>query len=486
MSDTTPTGEGDASAAPASGDADERPPGPDGLPVLGNTFAFLDDPLTFWTETAREYGPVAYYELGTEPFYQLSDPDLVERVLVHDNERYRKGELFMTALEPPLGNGLLTSEGSFWRRQRHAIQPAFAPDRLDAYADAMVDRATAETAGWTDGEVRNVHDDMMSLTVEVAAEALFGVDVTEFEDAVSDALGAVMDHVERRSRRPVEVPVWLPTPGNRRYRRALATLEEVADAIVERQLAAAEGRVNEEAKGNGKTEGTNPTGEPADAGARPNVVRLLRESDEADASREQLRDEVVTLLLAGHETTALTLTYACHQLGRHPEIADRLRAEVDDVLGDRDPTAADLQALDYTERVVKETMRLYPPVHELLREPTEDVELGGYRIPAGSTVSFQQWVLHRDPAVYDAPTEFRPERWTDERTDSLPAFSYFPFGGGPRRCIGDRFAMMEARLVLATLVRDWTFDPLEDLSFAPSITLRPDGPVEMHVERRER
>ncbi|WP_058364946.1 cytochrome P450 [Haloparvum sedimenti] len=481
MSDTTPSGGGDASASSEAGEenrAEERPPGPDGLPVLGNTFAFLDDPLAFWTRTAREHGPVAYYELGTEPFFQLSDPDLVQQVLVHDNERYRKGELFMAALEPPLGNGLLTSEGSFWRRQRHAIQPAFAPDRLDAYADAMVDRATAETAGWSDGEVRNVHDDMMSLTVEVAAEALFGVDVTEFEDAVSDALGAVMDHVERRSRRPVDVPVWLPTPGNRRYRRALATLEEVADAVVDRQLAAADS--------DGATDGERPerTDEPADAGPGPNVVRLLRESDEADASREQLRDEVVTLLLAGHETTALTLTYACHQLGRHPEVAERLRAEVDDVLGDRDPTVADLAELDYTERVVKETMRLYPPVHELLREPTEDVTLGGYRIPAGSTVSFQQWVLHRDPAVYDAPTEFRPERWTEELTDSMPAFSYFPFGGGPRRCVGDRFAMMEARLVLATLARDWTFDPLGDLSFAPSITLRPDGPVEMRVERR--
>jgi cytochrome P450 len=436
----------------------ERPPGPDSLPVVGNTHQFASDPLSFYLETAREYGPVAYYEVGGEPFYQVSSPETVEQVLVQENERFRKGDLFQESLGDVTGDGLLTSGGEFWRRQRHRIQPAFHPEALERYAPTMAEFTERALDDWTDGEVRNVHDDMMQLTVEIAAEALFDVDIRSMEGEISDALEAVMDRGERRMKRPVDVPEWVPTPTNRRYQRSLDALDRIADRIIADH----------------------------DAGGDDVVSMLLSAAEQHDeVDHDLIRDEVVTLLLAGHETTALALSYTLHLLATHPDSLSRLHAEVDDVLGDRTPTYDDLDDLTYTERVVEEGMRVHPPVQGLVREATEDVEIGGYRVPEGATVSLQQWVLHRDPDHYDDPETFRPERWTDEMRAALPKYAYFPFGGGPRRCIGDRFAMQEARLALATMARDWTFEPVtEELSFSPSITLRPDGPVRLRVGRR--
>jgi cytochrome P450 len=439
-------------------DPTERPPGPDALPVVGNTHQFAGDPLDFYVETAREYGPVAYYEVGGEPFYQLSSPELVEEVLVHRNESFVKGDLFQASLGDVTGDGLLTNGGEFWRRQRHRIQPAFGPDSLAAYAPIMAEYTERTVEQWADGEVRNVHEDMMQLTVEIAATALFDADVAAMEDEIADALEAVMDRGERRMKRPVDVPEWVPTPANRRYRRSLDALERIADRIVADH---------------------EPGGD--------DVVSMLLAASEAhdEVDRQLIRDEVVTLLLAGHETTALALSYTLHLLATNPEQADPLHAEADAVLGDRTPTYQDLDDLAYTEQVVEEGMRVRPPVQGFVREADEPVELGGYRIPEGATVSVQQCIVHRDPRRYDDPEQFRPSRWTDGMRSDLPKFAYFPFGGGPRRCIGDRFAMLEARLALATMARDWSFEAVTDeLSFSPSITLRPDGPVELRVHRR--
>ncbi|GAA0668213.1 cytochrome P450 [Natronoarchaeum mannanilyticum] len=434
------------------------PPGPDGMPILGNTREYVQDPLAFFENLAREYGPVAEYVLGGEQFVQVSDPALVRRVLVDDNDSFVKGERFMDTLKPVLGDGLLTSEGETWRTQRHTVEPSFYPEMLESYATEMTDVTERALAEWTPGERRDVHEDMMSLTVEIAAQALFDVDIRAQEEAIGDALEAVMDRAASSIRRPVDVPLWVPTPGNRRFNAALDDLHAVAERIIDQHE-----------RGGG------------DAG---DVVSLLLAADE-DLPRERIRDEVVTILLAGHETTALALTYALHLLSENPEKREKLQAELDDVLGGRTPTVSDLDELTYTEQVVEETMRIYPPVYDIIREADEDVEMAGYRIPEGRTVSFQQWVLHRDPRFYDDPERFRPERWTDELREELPPFAYFPFGGGPRRCIGDRFAMLEARLVLATICQDWNVEStVENLGFRPSITLRPDGPVEMVPERR--
>ncbi|GGL46974.1 cytochrome P450 [Halocalculus aciditolerans] len=459
--------------------ARETPPGPDGRPFVGNTLQFADDPLTFIEDAAADYGPVAYYELGGEPIYQVSDPDLVEHVLVHNNQAYEKGEVFNNSLRPTLGNGLLTSEGEFWREQRHTMQPAFHPRMIQSYADTMVAYTERMLDDWTDGDVIDVHEEMMQLTVEIAAKTLFDVDIREEEEAIGDALAAVMDHSSNNLRRPISVPDWIPTKENRRFERALDDLNDVVDRIVHDYR-------------NGEPRGTDDVDESrSDPSASQNasrsddVVSLLLRADGPDGdglSDEQIRDEIVTILLAGHETTALALTYTLHALGENPTQEDLLHAEVDGL--DGAPGFGDLDALDYTDRAVTEGMRLYPPVWQLLREASEPDEIGGYRIPEGATVGVQQWVLHHDDRYYDDPWDFRPDRWTDDFKRNLPSYAYFPFGGGPRRCIGDRFALLEARLALATIARDWRTRPQHDLSFAPSITLRPDGAVEMRVERR--
>lgn len=430
----------------------DTPPGPTGYPLIGNTFQFTDDRLEFLTNTASEYGPVASFEVAGRTIYQVSDPELVEQVLVRHNQSYIKGELFQEALGDALGNGLLTSEGSAWREERHRMQPAFHPEMLEQYSEQMTDSVVDLLGSWSDGDTRNIHEDMMHLTVEIAAQTLFNVDVSDEKADLSEALEAVMDHAERQ----YNPPSWLPTPENRRYQAAIRTLEEIADRIVEKY----------------------------DDGDGNDVVSILLAAQGEEITPERVRDEIITILLAGHETTALALTYTLHALGNNPEQSAELQAELDDVLDGRTPTMADLDDLSYTEQVIQEGMRLYPPVWDLFREAAEPDELGGYEIPTGTTVSMQPWVVHHDDRIYDDPMAFRPERWTDEFESSLPKFGYFPFGGGPRRCIGDRFAMLEARLVIATIAQEWTVDPHDDLSFAPSITLRPDGPVEMTVRRR--
>lgn len=431
----------------------DTPPGPTGYPLVGNTLQFAGDRLEFVTDTATEYGPVASFEVAGTTIYQVSDAELVEQVLVQHNQSYIKGDLFQEALGDALGDGLLTSEGSAWREQRHRMQPAFHPEMLEQYSEQMTDGVVSLLDSWADGDVRNIHEDMMHLTVEIAAQTLFDVDVSDEKGDVSEALEAVMDYAER----PYHPPSWLPTPENRRYQAAIQTLEEIADRIVEK---------HDEGDGN-------------------DIVSILLAAQGEDITRERMCDEIITILLAGHETTALTLTYTLHALGRNPEQSAELQAELDDVLDGRTPTIGDLDDLPYTEQVVQEGMRLYPPVWELVREAAEPDELGGYEIPSGTTVSMHPWVVHHDDRIYDDPMTFRPERWTDEFESSLPKFGYFPFGGGPRRCIGDRFAMLEARLVLATIAQEWTVEPHDELSFAPSITLRPDGPVEVTVRRRD-
>ncbi|WP_435364666.1 cytochrome P450 [Haloarchaeobius sp. DYHT-AS-18] len=430
----------------------ELPPGPRGYPLLGNLFQYTDDRLEFVTRNAEQYGPVTYFEVPNQSFYQVSEPELVEHVLVQNNQAYIKGELFQQALGDALGDGLLTSEGTDWRDQRHRMQPAFHPGMLEQYSTMMTAGVERLLETWEDGETRDIHEDMMHLTVEIAAETLFDVDVRDEQAEVSAALEAIMDAAEV----PVDIPSWIPTPRNRRYEAAIETLDDIADRIVEKH----------------------------DGGRGDDIVTILLTAQGKEITRERVRDEIVTLLLAGHETTALTLTYTLHLLGRNPEQRERLQAELAEVLDGRTPTMADLEDLPYTEQTIEEGMRIYPPVWELIREAAEPDELGGYEIPVGATVSMQPWVIHRDGRFYDDPLSFRPERWTDEFKRSLPKFAYFPFGGGPRRCIGDRFAMLEARLVLATIAQEWTVEPHDDLSFAPSITLRPDGPVEMTVRRR--
>ena len=455
------------------------PPGPDGLPIVGNLHEFAGDQFRFERRMAREYGDVARWRMGDQWMYQLSHPDHVEHVLVRNNENYVKGEVFQEALGPVTGNGILNSEGEFWRRQRHLVEPAFHPERISAYAEMMVDVTERHTADWRAGQTRNVHAEMAGLTLEIVGRALFGVDLSGESSTVGDALETVMAHSEFSL--TDLLPERVPTPGRREFEQAVGTLDSVVASIV------AERR-------------RNPTDEDV-------VSMLLAARDEAGEGMtdQQVHDEVMTLLLAGHETTALALTFTVFLLAQNRDVERELVAELDEELGDDPPTLADLDRLTYLDSVVEESLRLYPPVPGIVREAVADDRVGDYRIPAGATVSMNQHVVHRDPRWYDDPMAFRPDRWTseaqrasdasEESTDSraddfresLPRLAYFPFAAGPRRCVGDRFALLEARLVLATVLQNYRLELVSSpsLDLRPSITARPRNPVWMRVHDRE-
>ncbi|WP_284013725.1 cytochrome P450 [Halobaculum litoreum] len=447
----------------------EAVPGPDGLPVLGSYLENSRDFFAFRDRVAAEHGGVARYRVLGQDIFLVTDPDVVQQVLVTENETFVKGELFQQQLRPVLGNGLLNSEGEFWRRQRHLIQPAFTPKRIAGYADMMVETTDRAVDRWDDGAVRNVHRDMMELTLEIVARALMGVDIRDRTPAIGGALDTVMEASAGASLVDL-LPAAVPTPSRERLREAVASLDLIVDELVdEKRRALREGDVEPEA----------------------DVVSALLTAVDEEGERmgaDQVRDEVKTLLLAGHETTALSLTFTLHLLARHPEVEEKLLAELEAELGEEPAGFDSVRDLEYLDKVVTESMRILPPVHGILREPTEDVVLGGYEVPAGTPVSLSQWIVHRDPDHYDAPHEFRPERWTDEMESALHPLAYFPFASGPRRCVGDRFALLEAKLVLATVLRRRSFEVVEpadlEANLEASITTRPTVPVRMRVRER--
>jgi cytochrome P450 len=430
------------------------PPGPSGLPILGNTLDFGRHTFEFLQSCRREYGDVVYFEVLRQPFYQLNHPEDIHRVLVDNNTNYTKGSFLTRQFGEFLGKGLLLNEGDDWRRQRHLVEPAFHPDRISVYAEMMTAFTDRLLETWTPGESRDIGADMTELTLEIVAAALFDVDVREDAPEIRQSFRAVTEEFRKRTARPVSFPRWVPTPRNRRYRRALDRLDRFVYDVIDRRR-------------------TDPGDDV--------VSMLLRAGSDGGGGidTKQLRDEALTLLFAGHETTAIALTFTWYLLATHPPVADRLVAELDDVLGGEPPAMEDVPELSFTRRVLKESMRLYPPVFGVLREPVEDDEIGGYRIPAGSTVAMNQIVVHHDPRFFEDPEAFVPDRWTPDFEEDLPRFAYFPFGGGPRRCIGERFAMLEATLVVARIAQQYRFELLSkrELTLKPSVTTRPEDPV---------
>lgn len=439
------------------------PVAPGRLPLIGHFATWVRDPFAFLTR-ARRAGDVVEIEFPGFRAILLHDPALIEQVLVTDAKHYSK-DRFALELKRVLGEGLLTSEGEFWLRQRRLAQPAFHKERIAGYASTMVSTTRDELARFVDGETRDIHADLMRLTLDIVGKTLFGADVTGRAEEIGVALEAVMN----RFADPVAVAVphydKLPTALNRNFREAVQNLDRMMRGLV---------RSHREGK----------TGDGKDL---LSMLLAARDEEGHGMDETQLRDETITLLLAGHETTAIALSWAFVLLARHPDVRARLEAELDRVLGDRDPELRDLPELPFADAVIREAMRLYPPAWSIGREALMDTSIGGFAVPKGSQVWIAQWTVHRDPRWFSRPDVFNPARWLDGLQKRIPKYAYFPFGGGPRLCVGHSFATMEAVLVLATIARRFRVElaPDANLAWMPAITLRPKHGVRARLLARQ-
>lgn len=441
------------------------PPGPPALTALGHFRRVRRDSPAYFGWLAATYGDVAMSRVGPRRICVVNDPDLVREVLVAQQHRVTKTRVLRRA-SLLLGDGLLTSEGEHWRRERRLIQPAFHRDRIAGYADTMAAYAMRAAAAWQDGARVDVHREMMQLTLAIAGMTLFGARVEDEAAEIGAALDIAMAMFQRLTLPFSELLDRLPLPANRRFAAARARLDATVYRMIQERRAAG-----------------------GDTGDVISMLLLAQDEsgDGTGMTDTQVRDEVLTLFLAGHETTANALAWTWYLLARHPDVESALHAEVDRVLGDRQPTADDLARLSYTRAVIAESMRLYPPAWVLGREAREPFELAGYTIPVGTMVFMSQWLIQRDARWFPDPLAFRPERWTPEMERALPRFAYFPFGAGPRKCIGESFAWMEAVLVLAVLARRWRVrlaHPEREITPRALITLRPSGGVPAIIEAR--
>jgi cytochrome P450 len=444
-------------------------------------YALRSDPLRFLTRTARAYGDFVPFRIGRLRMLLVNDPEAIREVLVTKDDSFTKSPALRNA-KITLGEGLLTSEGDFHRRQRRLSQPAFHPQRVASYADVMARFAGEMAAAWRDGQALDVHEQMMQVTLRVVAKTLFDADLP----ADVDEIGAAMDVLVRMFRRATNPfgPLLnrLPLPSNFRFLRSLGLVHGIIDRFIREHRAAGVDRgdllsmLMRARDADGEV-----TVDHAMAGAGGEAAGNQGMTD------KQLRDEVFTLFTAGHETTANALTFTWYLLGSHPDVAGRLHEEVDRVLAGRPPAAADVDKLPYTRAVLSEAMRLYPPAWIVTRQAKHDVEIAGQRVPAGGVVMMSQWVTHHDPRWWPEPNAFNPDRWLAEPQPDRPRYAYFPFGGGSRSCIGEFFARMEATLIIAAVARGWRMELVEaeEPALQPTITLRPRNPLRMVVRKRE-
>jgi cytochrome P450 len=448
-------------AAPATARGHEAP-GPPVTAVLRVLRGLGRDSLPFLETMHAQYGDVVRLPLVVWNVYLLRHPEHVKHVLQDHHTAYDKDNFDYRMLKPILGEGLLTANGEHWLRQRRLMQPAFHRERIAGFARLMVDRTQALLERWRPaadrGEPLRIRDEMTRLTADIVTRALFGVEIAGEAEAVAESFTVLNRSVVAQFEHPFLALLPLPTLSGR-VRRAARTLDEVVRGIIARRRAA----------------GT-------DAGDLLSMLLDARDEESAAGMTEQqLRDEVMTLLLAGHETTANALSWTWHLLGRFPEAGERVAAELDEVLGDREPTADDLPRLSCTRRTIEESLRLYPPAWIISRSAREEDEIGGFRIPRRSIVALSPWITHRDPRFWNDPERFDPDRFLPERMAARPRFAYFPFAGGPRQCIGNGFAMTEATLVLATIARRYRLEPLSGRPVEPDplVTLRPRSELSM-------
>lgn len=443
-------------------------PGPRGVPLLGSLPAAWRDVLGLFATTLRDHGEVSRLTFGPYEYYLVNDPEVVKHVLVDNAKNYTKSKSY-DGLRLVMGNGLVTSEGEFWRRQRKLAQPAFHKDRLASFADTMVD-ATEQMLGRWGSEpgprVLDVHAELMRLTLSIVGRTLFGKDLgaeageaAEIGEAIRVGLRHANDHAESL----IKLPQWLPTPANVRFARAVKTLDAMVFRLIEARR---------------RTQGHE--------GDLLAMLMAARDDGNEGMTDRQLRDEVMTLVLAGHETTAVALGWTFTLLSQHPDVERKVRAELAAVIGARAPRFEDVANLPYTAQVLAECMRLYPPVWVFERSAIGPDRLGDYAIPAGTTIGIAPFTLHRNPRFFPNPEGFDPERFSKEAIAARPRTAYLPFAIGPRQCIGDGFARMEATLLLATILPRFQLSLLPGFQPEPEakVTLRPRDGLPMQIDRR--
>jgi cytochrome P450 len=452
---------------------------------------FIRDPINTLSTIAREYGEISYFKLGPEHVYLINNPDYIEKVLIYDHHNFKKGKRLQTA-KAVLGEGLVTSEGDFHNHQRRLIQPIFHPKQIMIYSNIMTDYAIRMHNRWKDGSTVDISEEMMRLTLGIICKSVLNYDVESEAQEVGKALTTVRNY-SKRLQSPIgqvlnKIPI-LPAP--KRAREAREKLDSLVyglisdrrqqeesgnemryDDLLSRLMQAQESNTANHVSNN-DISSTSTFPIPTSAGKM---------------SDKQVRDEVMTIFIAGHETTSNALTWTFYLLSQYPNVERKLYDEIELVLENRIPTADDIPKLRYTEMVLRESMRIYPPVWTMGRHVENDYSVGEYTIPAGSSILMCQYVMHHDPRYYEKPEEFNPDRWTDDFKTRLPRFSYFPFGGGIRGCIGEPFAWMEGVLIIATIAQEWSMHlvPSQRIKLDPAITLRSKYGMKMKLSQRRK
>ena len=435
---------------------------PKGNFLLGHLWQISRDPLTFFSRCASDYGDLVPLRFGSITSVFLNHPDLIKEAFSQQNRIFmRKGYIFHKVGSSLLGDGLFLSEGNFYRHQRDLAKPAFHQKKIDTYGEVMVAKTELMLATWKAGEVRNVYQDYVNLTQSIIAETLFGARLNSVEAShVTEALDTMMATFSEEIKTLLLLPNWIPTRNRRRFKSAIKQLDQVVYKLITTR------RIQADNQGN--------------------FLDLLLQADNQGNlanTHRQLRDEVINLFLAGHETTAITLTWASWLLSRYPGVTQTLVTELRSVLVGRTPTVADLPQLPYTRSVALEALRLYPTVWSMSRVALEDTKLAGYPIKKGSSVIACQWTAHRNPEFFPNPESFNPERWLDGLADRLPLGAYFPFSLGARVCLGKAFGMMELTLLLATIAQQFQFRsrPYQLVKISPSLTLRPKNGMSLMI-----
>jgi cytochrome P450 len=444
-------------------------PGPQGHPLFGQVSELVAGAPRFLSRLADEYGPYVRFRAFFNTFYLVTDPELVREVLVAQAANFPKDDRDVELLSRLIGHGLVTANGEAHKRQRRLTQPAFHTRRIDTYAGTMVDYTEAMLDEWRNGQAMDAGEAMRELTMYIVSRTLFGADrvaMRRTAERVGAAIHTGQEIADKEFQSPLVLPTWLPTAMNRRRREATTVLYETIDQLIAERRAG---------------------GAVTDTGDLLSMLLLSRDESGDRMSDAEVRDQLLTLFVAGHETTSNALMWAWFLLAQHPEQEARLHAEVDAVLGDRPPALADLPHLPYTLRVIKEAMRLYPPAWVLnVRRAAADTTLGPYPVRRGDRLWLSPFAMHRRPAFYPDPERFDPDRWTPERERALPKYAYMPFGGGPRVCIGNGFALMEAHLIVAAVTRRFRLrlqpGVKEDLN--AQITLSNHGGMPVVVEQR--